>query len=101
MPETRIRTSALNAAGPNDGSALAARKRSRGFRRGPPGNTTTRLPDLDVREQGRKRRAFSIPMPPEETNLQIVDGWLVLDTGHCVVEYTGSGAERVTVSAPP
>src|ERR1700721_1069586 len=43
---------------------------------GPPGSTTTRVPTL-TRSNRSETSSFSIPMQPEETNLPIVDGWLV------------------------
>src|SRR6185312_4944536 len=43
---------------------------------GPPGSTTTRVPTL-TRSNRSVTSSFSIPMQPEETNLPIVDGWLV------------------------
>ena len=42
----------------------------------PPGSTTTRVPTL-TRSNRSETSSFSIPMQPDETNLPIVDGWLV------------------------
>src|ERR1700685_3235173 len=42
----------------------------------PPGSTTTRVPTL-TRSNRSETSSFSIPMQPEETNLPIVEGWLV------------------------
>src|SRR5215831_20085784 len=43
---------------------------------GPPGSTTTRVPTF-TRANRSETSSFSMPMQPEETNLPIVDGWLV------------------------
>src|SRR5712671_520297 len=43
---------------------------------GPPGNTTTRVPTL-TRSNRSETSSLSMPMQPEETNLPIVEGWLV------------------------
>src|SRR4029079_3218975 len=43
---------------------------------GPPGITTTRVPTL-TRSNRSETSSFSMPMQPDETNLPIVDGWLV------------------------
>src|SRR4051812_4603426 len=43
---------------------------------GPPGNTTTRVPTL-TRSNKSETSSFSMPMQPEDTNLPMVDGWLV------------------------
>src|SRR5215475_9188217 len=43
---------------------------------GPPGNTTTRVPTF-TRSKRSDTSSFSMPMQPEETNLPMVDGWLV------------------------
>ena len=43
---------------------------------GPPGITTTRVPTL-TRSNRSETSSFSMPMQPEETNLPIVEGWLV------------------------
>src|ERR1700687_1803618 len=43
---------------------------------GPPGITTTRVPTL-VRSNRSDTSSFSMPMQPDETNLPIVEGWLV------------------------
>src|ERR1700678_1121326 len=42
----------------------------------PPGSTTTRVPTL-TRSNRSETSSLSMPMQPEETNLPIVDGWLV------------------------
>src|SRR5262249_11856530 len=42
----------------------------------PPGRTTTRVPTL-VRSNRSETSSFSMPMQPEETNLPMVEGWLV------------------------
>src|SRR3984885_10346530 len=42
----------------------------------PPGSTTTRVPTL-TRSNRSETSSFSIPMQPDETNLPIVEGWLV------------------------
>ena len=42
----------------------------------PPGSTTTRVPTL-TRSNRSETSSFSMPMQPEDTNLPIVDGWLV------------------------
>src|ERR1700761_7557533 len=41
-----------------------------------PGHTTTRVPTL-ARSYRSETSSFSMPIQPEETNLPIVDGWLV------------------------
>src|SRR6185369_5858800 len=43
---------------------------------GPPGITTTRVPTLTCSNRS-ETSSFSMPMQPDETNLPIVDGWLV------------------------
>ena len=43
---------------------------------GPPGRTTTRVPTL-VRSNRSETSSLSMPMQPDETNLPIVEGWLV------------------------
>ena len=43
---------------------------------GPPGMTTTRVPTL-TRSNRSETSSFSMPMQPDETNLPIVEGWLV------------------------
>ena len=43
---------------------------------GPPGNTTTRVPTF-TRSNRSETSSFSMPMQPDETNLPIVEGWLV------------------------
>ena len=43
---------------------------------GPPGITTTRVPTL-TRSNRSETSSFSMPMQPDETNLPIVEGWLV------------------------
>src|SRR5271154_4786546 len=43
---------------------------------GPPGSTTTRVPTL-TRSNRSETSSFSMPIQPEDTNLPIVDGWLV------------------------
>src|SRR6202012_3846470 len=42
----------------------------------PPGSTTTRVPTL-TRSNRSETSSFSMPMQPDETNLPIVEGWLV------------------------
>ena len=42
----------------------------------PPGSTTTRVPTL-TRSNRSETSSFSMPMQPEETNLPMVEGWLV------------------------
>ena len=42
----------------------------------PPGSTTTRVPTL-ARSNRSETSSFSMPMQPDETNLPMVDGWLV------------------------
>ena len=54
----------------------AARRGGRGTGGGPPGSTTTRVPTL-TRSNRSETSSFSMPMQPEETNLPIVEGWLV------------------------
>src|SRR5215475_6919212 len=43
---------------------------------GPPGHTTTLVP-VFTRSKRSVTSSLSIPMQPEETNLPIVEGWLV------------------------
>src|SRR6267142_5932992 len=43
---------------------------------GPPGITTTRVPTF-TRSKRSETSSFSMPMQPDETNLPIVEGWLV------------------------
>src|SRR5216684_6154468 len=43
---------------------------------GPPGSTTTRVPTL-TRSNRSETSSFNMPMQPEETNLPILEGWLV------------------------
>src|ERR1700734_1462855 len=50
---------------------------------GLPGITTTRVPTL-TRSNRSETSSFSIPMQPDETNLPIVEGWLVPETGYTV-----------------
>src|SRR5579859_421520 len=59
--------------GPGTGAAEAVVVAPGG---GPPGNTTTRVPTL-TRSNRSETSSFSMPIQPEETNLPIVDGWLV------------------------
>src|SRR5205085_10278960 len=61
------------AAGPPGGGAAEAVAVPGG---GPPGMTTTRVPTL-VRSNRSDTSSFSMPMQPEETNLPMVEGWLV------------------------
>src|SRR5260221_724343 len=61
------------AAGPPGGGAAEAVVVPGG---GPPGITTTRVPAL-VRSNRSDTSSFSMPMQPDETNLPIVEGWLV------------------------
>ena len=42
----------------------------------PPGSTTTRVPTL-TRSNRSETSSFSMPMQPDDTNLPMVDGWLV------------------------
>src|SRR6202012_1296556 len=61
------------ALGPGIGAAEAVAVEAGG---GPPGSTTTRVPTL-TRSNRSETSSFSMPMQPEDTNLPIVDGWLV------------------------
>ena len=60
-------------AGPPGGGAAEAVAVPGG---GPPGSTTTRVPTL-VRSNRSETSSFSMPMQPDETNLPMVEGWLV------------------------
>src|SRR5665213_761144 len=42
----------------------------------PPGSTTTRVPTL-TRSNRSETSSFSMPIQPDETNLPMVEGWLV------------------------
>ena len=64
---------AAAAAGPPGGGAADAVAVLGG---GPPCITTTRVPTL-ARSNRSETSSFSMPMQPEETNLPIVEGWLV------------------------
>src|SRR4029077_20884409 len=59
--------------GPGTGAADAVAVDPGG---GLPGQTTTRVPTL-TRSKRSLTSSFSMPMQPDETNLPIVDGWLV------------------------
>src|SRR6185312_5040648 len=59
--------------GPGIGAAEAVVVEDGG---GPPGSTTTRVPTL-TRSNRSETSSLSIPMQPDETNLPIVEGWLV------------------------
>src|SRR4051812_14127179 len=60
--------------GPGSGAAEAVVVAAGGGE--PPGSTTTRVPTL-TRSNRSETSSLSMPMQPEDTNLPMVDGWLV------------------------
>src|SRR5262245_19393160 len=72
-PETRAGGGAAAAVvEPAAGAAAAVAVPGGGL----PGQTTTRVPTL-ARSKRSETSSFSMPMQPEETNLPMVEGWLV------------------------